>query len=203
MSQRRKEKHHPWTIWHSLPAPGDGVPLTLLRGSGVMGDGNGNGMLRLLLLWGLENPLREGEWEPSSPPSPPLLFSGSSGGSPPCTPRFRLSRPSMASSRLCSRPPFPSNNEDKSVLSVSLCNPRPPPRPFRAPRGELWALGVLRERGGEGWGGYGEFWEFGIRSCHTGGGVELQRREGGLRIMWKFQMLASRNMLKRMQIIRE
>lgn len=39
------------------------------------------------------------------------------------------------------------------MLSVSLWTPRPPPRPFRAPRGELWALGVLRERGGEGWGG--------------------------------------------------
>lgn len=159
----------------SLPAPGDGAPLIPLRESGVTGDENG--MLRLLPLWGLENPLREGEWEPSSPTSPPLLFSGSSGGSPP---RFRLSRPSTASSRLWSSLPFPSNNEDKSVLSVSLCNPRPPLRLFRALWGELWALGVLRERGGEGWWWYGEFWEFGIRSCHTGGGVELQRtkREG-------------------------
>lgn len=168
MPQRRREKTHPWIIWHSLPATGDGAPLTVLRGSGVTGDENG--MLRLLSLWGLENPLREGEWDPSSPTSPPLLFSGSSGGRPPCTPRFRLSRPSTASCRLCSRPPFPSNNEDKSALSVSLCNPRPPPRPFRALRGELWAVGVLRERGGEGW-------EFGIRLCHAGGGVELQRTE--------------------------
>lgn len=86
----------------------------------------------------------------------------------------------MASSRLCSRPPFPNKTEDKSVLSVSLWAPRPPPRPLRPPLGELWALGVLRERGGEGWGGYGEFREFGVRSCHTGGGVELQKgkREG-------------------------
>lgn len=158
----------------SLPAPGDGAPLSPLKGSGVIGDENG--MLRLLPLWGLENPLREGDWEPSSPPSP-LLFSGSSGGRPPCPPRFRPSRPSTASSRLCSRLPFPNNNEDKSVLSVSLWTPTPPPRPFRAPRGELWALGVLRERGGEGWGGYGEFWEFGVRSCHTEGGVELRKRK--------------------------
>lgn len=166
------------TMWDDLPAPGDWAPLSPLRGSGVMGDENG--MLRLLPLCGLENPLREGECEPSSIPSPPLLFSGSNGGRPPCPPRFRLPRPSMASSRLCSRPPFPNNNEDKSAPSVAvLWTPRPPPRPLRAPRGELWAFGVLRERGGEGWGGYGEFREFGVRSCHTGGGVELQRRRGG------------------------
>lgn len=136
-----------------------------------------NGMLRLLPLWGLENPLTEGEWEPSSIPSPTFLFSGSSGGRPPCPPRFRLPRPSMASRRLCSRLPLPNNNEDKSVLFVSLWTPRPPPRPFRAPRGELWALGELSERGGEGWGGYGELREFGVRSCHTGGGVELHGRK--------------------------
>lgn len=133
-------------------------------------------MLRLLPLCGLENPLRDGDWDPSSPPSPTLLFSGSSGGRTPSPPRFRLPRPSTASRRLCSRPPLPNNNEVNSVLSVSLRTPGPPPRPLRALRGELWALGVLRERGGEGWARYGEFREFGVRSCHTGGGVELQRR---------------------------
>lgn len=131
------------------------------------------GMLRLLPLRGLENPLREGEREPSSTPSPMRLFSGRRGARPPSPSMFRLPRPSMASRRLCSRLPFPSNNEDKSVLSVALREPGPPPRPFRGPRGELWALGVLRERGGEGWGGYGELREFGVWSCHTGGGVEL------------------------------
>lgn len=159
------------TIEDSLPAPGDGAPLSPLRGSGVMGDEKG--ILRLLPLWGLENPLRDGERESSFPP---LLFSGSSGASPSSPRKFRLPSPSMASSRLWSSPPFPNNNEVKSVLSASLCTPVSPPRPFRAPRGELWALGLLRERGGEGWGGYGEFREFGVWSCHTGGGVELQRK---------------------------
>lgn len=132
--------------------------------------GEEKGRLRLLPLRGLETPLREGEQESCSLPPLPLLFSGSSGGRPVCPPpRFRRSRPSTASSRLCSRPPFPSNNKDKSVLSVSPCNPRPPLRPLRAPRGELLATGVLRGRGGEDWG-------FGIRSCHRGGGVALHTR---------------------------
>lgn len=152
-----------WTLWDTLPPPGDGAPLTPLRGSGITEDENG--MLRLLPLLGLENPLREGEREPRSLPSPPLLFSGSSGGRPP---KFRLSRPSMASSRLCSRLPLPSNNEEKSALSVTLWR-GPPPRSLRAPWGELWALGVLTERGDEGW-------EFGVWSCHIGRGVELGRR---------------------------
>lgn len=131
-----------------LPDPGEGAPPTPVGESGVMGEEKGR--LRLLPLRGLEKPLREGERENCSLLSLPLLFWGSSGGrplSPP--PRFRLSRPSTASSRLCSRPPFPSN-KDKSVLSVSLCNPGPPLRPLRAPRGELLAIGVLTERGGEG-----------------------------------------------------
>lgn len=130
-----------------LPDPGDGAPLRALRESGVMGEGKGR--LRLLPLRGLENPLRDGEWARSSLLPLPRLFSGSRGAGalgPP--PRLRLSSPSTASSRLCSRPPFPSNNKDKSVLSVSLCNPRPPLRPLTAPRGELLASGVLAERGG-------------------------------------------------------
>lgn len=63
-------------------------------------------------------------------------------------PRSRLSRPSTASSRLGSRLPFPSN-KDKSVISVTPCNPRPLLRPLRAHWGELLAMGVLTERGGE------------------------------------------------------
>lgn len=154
-------------MWQGrIPAPGDGAPLSPLRGSGVTEDEKG--MLRLLPLWGLEYPLSEGEREPNSPPSPPLLFSGSSGARPSSPSRLRLPRPSIASSRLSSRPPFPNNNEDRSVLSVPLQTPV-------GPRGELWALGELRDWGGEGWGGYGEFMEFGVRSCHTGG-EELQER---------------------------
>lgn len=105
-------------MWDSLPAPGDEVPLIPLRGSGVMEDEKG--MLRLLPLRGLEYPLSEGERELSSPPSPPLLFSGNSGARPSSPSRLKLPRPSIASSRLSSRPPFPNNNEDKSVLSVPL-----------------------------------------------------------------------------------
>lgn len=155
----------------SLPAPGEGAPLSPLRGSEVI-EGE-KVMLRLLLLWGLEKPLRDGEREPISP----LLFSGNMGTGPLSPPRFRLPRPSTASSRLCSRSPFPnSNKEDKSVLSVPLQTSKLPPRLFRGSRGELWAFGVRMVWGGEGWGGYGEFRELGVRSCHTGGGVEL---EGG------------------------
>lgn len=73
----------------------------------------------------------------------------------------------MASSRLCSRLLFPSNNRGKSELFISLCNPRPPLRPLKAPRGELLALGVLTEAG--------DVWGFGIPSCHEGG-VALQAR---------------------------
>lgn len=80
----------------------------------------------------------------------------------------------MASRRLWSRPPFPNNSEVKSVLSASLQTPAPP---FRAPQGELWALGLLRARGGEGWGGYREFRECGAWSWHTGG-LELQTEKG-------------------------
>ena len=75
----------------------------------------------------------------------------------------------MASKRLCSRSPFPNNREDKSGLSVPLRTLTPPAGLLRGPLGELWALGVLRERGGEGWGG--------VRSCHTGGGVALRSKE--------------------------
>lgn len=167
-----------------IPDPGDVAPLSPLRGSGVMDDEKG--MLRLLPLWGLENPLSEGEREPTSLPSTTRLFSGSVGTKPPSTVRFRLPRPSMASSKLCSRSPFPS--KDKSVLSAPRWMPGLPPRPFRASRGELWAFGVLGSRGGEGWEGYGELRElreFGVRSCQTGGGVELKKkRDGGL---WKFK----------------
>lgn len=154
-------------MWDCLPAPGDEAPLIPLRGSGVMEDEKG--MLRLLPLRGLEYPLSEGERELSSPPSPPLFFSGNSGARPSSPNRLKLPRPSIASSRLSSRPPFPNNNEDKSVLSLPLWAPA-------GPWGELWALGELRDRGGDGWEGYGEFREFEVWSCHTGGGVELWER---------------------------
>lgn len=157
----------------SLPAPGEGAPLSPLKGSEVV-EGEKE-MLRLLLLWGLENPLRDGEWEPVSPASIPLLFSGNIGAGPLSPPRFRLPRSSTASSKLHSRSPFPNNNnEDKSVLSVPLQTSKVPARLFRGSRGELWAFGVRMVWGGEGWGGYGEFRELGVRSSHTGGGVELE-----------------------------
>lgn len=148
--------------WKSIPGPdpGDGAPLAPLRESGVLGEEKGRLRLRLLPLRGLERPLKCGEPRRSLL-SLPRLFSGSSGGralGPP--PRSRLSRPSTASSRLGSRLPFLSN-KDKSVLSVTPCNPRPPPW------GELLAMGVLTERGGEDR-------RLGI---HNGGGVALQRRE--------------------------
>lgn len=156
-----------------VPAPGDEAPLSPLNGSEVREDDIG--MLMLLQLCGLENPLQEGDRDPSSPTSPVLLFSGSSGAIPASPPRFRFPRPSTASSRLCSRPPFPNdNNEDRSGLLVPLQPPELLPWPFWNPRGELWAFGEFRGRGGERWGGYGEFQEFGVRLCHTGGGVELQ-----------------------------
>lgn len=132
-----------------LPAGGDAAPVTPLRESGVTGEEKGRLRL-LLLLRGLENPLREGEWERSSLLSLPVLFSGSSGGVRFCPPpTFRLLRPSTASSRLCSRLPFPSKNKGKSLLFISLCNPRPPLRPLGAPWGELLALGVLTEKRGD------------------------------------------------------
>jgi len=37
-------------------------------------------------------------------------------------------------------------------------------------------LGELRGRGGDGCGGYGEFREFGVWSCHKGG-VELRNED--------------------------
>lgn len=128
-----------------LPAGGEAAPVTPLRESGVTGEEKGR--LRLLLLRGLESPLKEGEWERGSLLSLLLLLSGSSRGVAFCPPpTFRLLRPSTASSRLCSRLPFPSNNKGKSLLSISWCNPRPPLRPPRAPRGELQALGLLTEK---------------------------------------------------------
>lgn len=95
-------------------------------------------------------------------------------------PRSRLSRPSTASSRLGSRLPFPSN-KDKSVLSVTPCNPKPPLRPLRAPGRELLAMGVLTERGGEDRG-------LGI---HNGGGVALQRRETSLKNFKKLSKMSN------------
>lgn len=66
----------------------------------------------------------------SSPTSSPLLFWGNSGG---CVPlKSRDSRPSIASSRLSSK--FSKSKREGGA------------------RGELWALGVESESGGEDWG---------------------------------------------------
>lgn len=114
------------------------------------------------MLRGEEEALRgRGEGERSSPTPPlPLLFWGSRGGSGPggSRPKPRLSRPPMASSRLCSsRDPSPRVREDRLV-----CSP-----PGRTPRGELWVRGWkgdLKEAGR-------------VRSVHAGGGVELRTTE--------------------------
>ena len=167
--------------WPSVPEyPGEEVRLSPLRGSGEE-----KGILRLLPLWGLENPLG-GECECSSPPLLPVLFSGSSGGRPKSSgpwPKLkpRPPRPSMASNRLCSsRDPFPRGREDR-LDSPSPTSSSGAPRPVRPPRGELC------DRGVNCLGGKGDLRELGVLSAHAGGGVELKTREGPeYDLIWRY-----------------